>query len=114
MKICETHWAELRAAVDAAGMGHMIAKSSQEAFDNIHMELAGGEPPFDPLMACNWTITNNALASGGLYLMVNKEDGTEYCPVCEAQAHGATGWIALAVEGCVEYCREKGLLPKVQ
>ena len=78
---------------------------------------------FDPLMACNFMIWNAAVEGGGLYLLAEKEDGTHYCPVCEAVYHHTTlsggtpevaekSWIEGPTNQALEIAREKGLMPK--
>lgn len=115
MKMCAPHWDELRRAIDDAGMGHLVNKSGEELFDrSIQPELEGEPAKFDPLFSAAMAIYSNAIQAGGLYLMTAKEDGTEYCPVCEAFAHGQKNWIAQATNACKEHCIEDGLIPGLQ
>lgn len=92
MKICDKHWAAMRKAVDDRGMTSLV-KSGKENFETIIKELDGEKKlpnEYDPLMGMYWMVTNRALAKGGLYLLTQKEDGSEYCPVCEAMLHPCT------------------------
>lgn len=116
MQFCKEHWAQLRAAIEVRGLSHLIAKSGEQAFANIKAELEGEASPYDPLMDCNWMIINRALAYGGLYLMGTKENGEQYCPVCEAVANGAEEkfWIDGPADAVLEHCRGKGLVPRIQ
>lgn len=84
MKFCMPHWNALRAAIDARGMGHLVAKSGAEAVEGLVLELEGraAEAMFDPLMAAHNMISSHALEVGGLYLLTG-----DYCPVCEFCQH---------------------------
>jgi hypothetical protein len=117
MKICPNHWQELRAALDDRGIGTIGAKSGEEAHENVMTELEGGQAPYDPLMSCNMMIWSNGLRAGGLYLMGQKEDGSAYCPICEAVAHGHGDdayWINSPADAALEECRKRGLAPERQ
>lgn len=117
MQICKEHWEKLRAAIEKRGLSHLVANSGEQAFENIISELSGENAPHDPLMSCNWMIHGQALERGGLYLMGQKEDGTAYCPICEAISHGAGDekfWIDGPAEAELTFCREQGLVPNVQ
>lgn len=125
MKICADHWAKVREAIKARGLDHLGAKSGQEAMADAVTQLQGGETQYDPLMDCNNMIWGRGLELGGLYLMGQKEDGSEYCPICEALAHmepalGETKeqqeryWIDGPADAALKCAREKGLVPNVQ
>lgn len=125
MKICEPHWDKLRTAIKDRGIDHLGAKNGKDAVDNVAEELQGGQPDYDPTMACNMMIWNQALKMGGLYLMGQKEDGSEYCPICEAIAHmspppGMTkeqqerSWIDGPADAALDECRKRGLCPAAQ
>lgn len=117
MKICPGHWGKLRAALDARGIGHLGAKSGEEAVSNITEQLEGGSPAYDPLMDCNNMIWSRGLEAGGLYLMGQKEDGSHYCPICEAISHGAGDekfWIDGPADAVLGHCRKLRLVPAVQ
>lgn len=119
MKICPEHWAKVRAAVESRGMGHLGAKTGEQAAKDAESQLRGEETSYDPLMACNWMITSRALESGGLYLMTPKPDGSDHCPLCEAIEHRPEGktieeseryWIDGPADAALAHCRERGLL----
>jgi len=110
--MCQPHWDELRAEIKRLGMDGLGAKSGQEAAANIVKELEGrlGPDDHDPLMSVNNMIFCHALECGGLYLMTG-----DFCPLCEAEKNGvAKGeWITGACAAEEQYCRERGILPKV-
>lgn len=118
MRMCQFHWDQLRAAVDERGMSGLIAGDGHKAAEAMDRELAGASEAsdFDPLMAANWAIFSRALKMGGLYLMTEDESCNEYCPLCEADAHGghAANWIQGCMDAQLEHARELKLIPGVQ
>lgn len=115
----------LRASVDRHGMSHLVAKSGKEALQNTVLELEGreAEAQFDPLMSANNMIWARGLELGGMYLMGEKSDGSEYCPICEAIEHIEGHAESMTVEQMEEYwidgpvkslqqlAKDKGLIP---
>lgn len=120
MKICTEHWAALRKGVQDRGMWHLVAQSGKEAIDQMVDELQGEDTKaqHDPLMAAHWAISGKALEQGGLYLMGRKDDGSDYCPLCEVEAHTEAGMAQKWIDGCLdaqrEYCVEIGRLKDTQ
>lgn len=125
MKLCQSHWDMLRAALKERGIDHLGAKTGHEVIEDMKTELAGGDTDFDPLMCCNYMIWNRGLELGGLYLMGQKDDGSEYCPICEALDHmepppGETReycerlWIDGPADAALNECRRCGLVPAEQ
>lgn len=125
MRICQHHWKMLRQAIADRGLEHLGARSGQEAALALVTELEGrgAENEFDLLMCCNNMIWTRGLESGGLYLMGQKKDGSEYCPVCEALDHvapppGMTAedcerwWIDGPADAALARSRKKGLVPR--
>ena|SRR3990172_1832585 len=120
--MCQVHWNKLRAALAARGIDHLGAKNGQELLENVKTELVGGKPDYDPLMDCNNMIFSRGLEMGGLYLMGRKEDGSSYCPICEATTHQTAYskedhekyWIDGPADAALAQCRELGLVPAVQ
>ena len=113
MKFCETHWAELRRAIDERGLSHLVAKDGHAAAERLVSELDGtaNDRTYDPLMDAHNMILTRALEQGGLYLL-----GGDFCPVCEAIAHTnemaeavRSHWIDGPAEAVLAYCREHGL-----
>jgi hypothetical protein len=84
MKFCMPHWNALRAAIEARGMGHLVAKTGAEAVEGLVLELEGraAEAFFDPLMTAHSMISSHVLGFAGLYLLTG-----DHCPVCEFCKH---------------------------
>lgn len=108
MKICQAHWDKLRAKLDELGIGHLGAKSGEDAIKNIVTELEGreAENDYDPLMACNHMISSQGLRVVGLSLMAR----TECCPICEAVKLYEQDWIDGPTNAALAYCQEQGLI----
>lgn len=116
MKMCIPHWEELKKAVEDRRMGHLISKSGEELFEGIKEQIDGNPTaPYDPLMDACMMIYSAGLEAGGLYLMGAKEDGTEYCPLCELKEHGGDPqeWINGCTDAILKQCKEKGLVQDV-
>jgi hypothetical protein len=109
MQICQEHWDMLR---QARGIDHLIAKDVVAAVATVKAELAGDSTSYDPLMGCNWMIIIRALKEGGPYLLGEKADGTQYCPICEAVANGypVEQWIDGPADAALKYCQEQRLV----
>ncbi|SLN50282.1 hypothetical protein [Oceanibacterium hippocampi] len=99
MQICMEHWGELRRAISARGLDHLVATSGEEAAEALTRQIEGEDDPrndFDPLMNANWAIHGQYLQDVGLGALVGQK-----CPLCEVEksrAGLATNWI----EGCAE------------
>jgi hypothetical protein len=121
MKFCQPHWDALRAAIEARGLGGLVAANGRDAHARMVAELKGTDEPadFDPLMSAHWMIVNRALEMGGLYLMTG-----DYCPICEVLKHHPADcgepsctpetltryWIDGPAEAALVHAREAGLL----
>lgn len=116
MQFCQTHWDELRDAIEERKLDHLVAKSGEEAAERMKAELEGtaGVSNFDPLMSAHTMIVGNALNALGPALLMG-----DYCPLCEiektAKAEGiedltATGWITGAADGVLTHCQKHGLM----
>lgn len=117
MKMCDKHWQELRAAIELRGLSHLVAGTGLEAAENLKKEFQGEETTYDPLMAATMGIYAAALENGGLYLMHLKEDGTEYCPLCEFESHSdekAEAWINPCTDAIRKSCVAQGLVSQTQ
>ena len=99
-------------------MGHLILQGGEELAKRIKDELEDKATPanWDTLAAATWAIYGFALQVGGLYLMTCKEDGSAYCPLCEAEVRAGAGtaveWITGCLDAQLKYAREQGLMPK--
>jgi hypothetical protein len=87
MKFCQDHWDRLRAAIDARGLGGLVARDGERALENMAAELEAGPgaaslTTFDPLMGAHWAIVNNIMGFVGLAVMAPNADGSERCPLC--------------------------------
>lgn len=106
MKVCSGHWNDLKAVIDKKGLSAFISRDGHAALDEMFKEQEADEDrPYDPLLAANNMIWTAALEAGGLYLMGTDENGDEYCPLCEVDAHlegGAMDWI----EGSTDEIRD--------
>lgn len=120
MRICQAHWDELRAAIAAAGLSKFVSNSGEQARERLQAQLQPGTPElegFDPLMNANFGIWVNAVEQGGNYLLLGKEDGTPFCPLCELEAHTETKaaeWIEAATNEQSRRAAALGLMPGVQ
>lgn len=122
MKICQTHWALCRTAVDERGLGGLVASDGREAVERLKDEMQGAaaRDTFDPLMSLNTHYTGEALRCGGLYLMGRNETGENdghYCPICEFEAHSDSFDAAEAIgeiaDQMAEWARSEGLVPPI-
>lgn len=115
MQICTLHYEQLKQAIKARGLWDLVAQSKEEQQKVIEATIQGGDPKketFDPLLSANNAIWSHAIKVGGLYLLTTKPDGTQYCPVCEADAHGQPGWIEKAADGSAQQARLLHLTPE--
>lgn len=90
MHMCADHWAKLKTAIKARGLGDTISEHGYEAAARTAEQLSTGKVTkknFDALLAANNMITANAIDFAGLSLLVVKPDGTEHCPICTLSEH---------------------------
>lgn len=120
--MCKEHWDLCREAVKDKGMWSLVARSGEEAMENITDELSGREPRFDPLMSLNNHYMGDALRNGGLYLMsvdmaANPTNEGHYCPLCEFKKHmpgfDAKVDVEQTADSMAAYAREQKLIPAV-
>ncbi len=85
MKFCESHWTALRDEIEnKRGLQQFVAGNGKEAFTRqVDALETGAASSGDPLMDAFWMITNNAINVAGPYLLADREDGSERCPLCE-------------------------------
>ena len=122
MKMCQPHWDQLKKRIEELGLGHLGAKTGEQAVKDMDDALSDKEPTpesYDPLMSANWMIFGNAIKYGGFYLMGAKEDGSEYCPLCEVlKTYGKDeegvdmdqNWIKGCTDSIYNYCKEENLI----
>lgn len=115
MKFCQPHWDLIKKAIEERGLMQFVAGSGEKVISKMERELQGDSSTdtFDPLMAANFAIWSNAIDRGGLYLMGQKEGGSEYCPICESEAHNgppADWWITHAADEQLEKAKALGLI----
>lgn len=111
MKMCQSHWEELRAAIDIRGLSKFVSQGGKAAGALLADEVQHGRTigNWDPLMAANFAIFGNAIEIGGLYLMTG-----DLCPLCERTKHTgkpAAEWIDFAANDQLAYARQNGLVP---
>lgn len=104
MKLCDDHWAKLRAAIDERGLSGFISSDGEAATKILAEQLTNPDAPatvdnFDPLMNANmaiWSNTMGTLGPNAMYLMTEGEpdpvDEKQYplaagrtwpkCPIC--------------------------------
>lgn len=113
MKICQTHWDQLRQALDERGLSHLVAKSSEDAHAALVEQLQGDAKPsgYDPLMTANFAIFSAFLEDAGIAgLSVD-------CPLCvvaEAQPGLDQEWIKGCSDDQLKHARALGLVPAQQ
>lgn len=82
MRFCEEHWDKLRAAIEAEGLSHLIAKDGSHAARNFADALERDKDTlanFDPLMTAHWAIISRIADVDPRVLFA------EGCPLCFAQ-----------------------------
>lgn len=113
---CRPHWNELRAAITARGLDHLVARDGAAAAAQVADELTTGSARdregFDPLLRAWSMIAGRALEMGS---------GLMGCPLCFVQHHHDTctqpdclkplpaEWIGGCTDSLAEYARELGL-----
>lgn len=121
MKICQKHWDDLRVAIEARGLMHLVAKNGAVAGQTIEHQLNGDQSNqnYDPLMAANFAIWTQALHSFGLEMMAPDAP----CPLCyktelestctDPNCGKQTGdmWVQFAADDQLAAARERGLVP---
>ena len=113
MKMCQEHWDACQKAIEQRGLNHLVSKDGEELLSRMVNDLEGKatKADYDPLMDLNMMLTTEALRCGGLYLLIEKEDGTQYCPLCEASLHQIIPqeWIDGAADAILRHCKEQGM-----
>jgi hypothetical protein len=113
MKLCQSHWSELKAAIEVRGLMPFVAKNGKEVVKEMINQIKIGEDydkikPYDPLMSANMAIWEQGIKCGGLYLMQG-----ELCPLCELEKNStakASDWINPCCDEILEDFKSKGWL----
>jgi hypothetical protein len=86
MKFCENHWNKLQYTIKDRGLWKYVAQSGEELRQRREDYAAGKitlKEAFEPLITTTMMVYKEAVDTGGQYLLDDKEDGTQYCPICE-------------------------------
>ena len=112
MKFCTEHWQALRGAVEASGLGSMVADSGERAAKNFVREATEGPSidTFDPLMTAHNAILTGAMGiisdryqQNPLMLMAGEDaPGVTWptCPICALNWCHAEHDRICVMEGC--------------
>src|SRR5665213_407481 len=108
MQICKSHWDKLKQAIADRGLSHLISKDGTEAVERTIKQLDGKDDPkrdYDPLLAANYAIWENAIKCAGLGMMFG-----DICPLCDMDRakypETSDDWIKYAADGQLGYCKE--------
>lgn len=105
MQMCQLHFDALRVAIEARGLGHLIAPTEAEIAERVEREMVGRAriEDFEPLMAGAFAIYQQAATFGGDDVM-RSDFG---CPVCEI---GNDTWIEGAADEMLVSAGAHGLV----
>lgn len=114
MRMCAEHWSKLRVGVQDRGLWHLVSQSGEEALQQTMAALEEEHSAVrDPLLAAYWAICGRAIEEGGLYLLEHRNDGGEYCPLCELESYTEQGMAQNWIDGCLDaqrrFCIEEGI-----
>lgn len=88
MKFCQPHWDQLREAIKARGMFHLVANSGEEAANRLKKQADGQAVVPDPLMEAHMMILQRAISFMPHIIGINEDaEDKHYCPLCEARKH---------------------------
>lgn len=133
MRMCQAHWDKLKTAIFNRNLDNLISKNGEEVISVLEGQIQGADDKqnFDPLLDAYFKIISavTKMAPDPMYLFFTKEDGTEYCPVCEAYIHkddlvehGGYAetdekfdkfWFEDLADVELKICRDLGLTPKL-
>jgi hypothetical protein len=117
MQFCQPHWDALRNAIKARGIYGLVAKSGEQAVQDIADQFNGTASPFDPLMNAHWAIAGRVTQAVGLAAL------GPVCPLCivekagldQESRHGAAQqWVESCADYQLEQARKLGLVQGVQ
>ena len=112
---CYKHKMEMREAIEAKGLGHLISKSKLQSMKRVYKELNEEYAIKDPVIHAWAAVIHYVIAHIGINKIFELDElGNPRCPLCEVKKHGGLGsdqeWIESAADGQVEEAREAGLL----
>ncbi len=115
MKMCSSHYTDLRRALQRKGMGGLI-QDIGTIRGRADRWLKGRVIPsdgFDPLMVSTLELYKKAAENVGAHLHGQKANGEHYCPLCEVgRVHGndtAGAWIDNCTDAVLIVCETNGL-----
>jgi hypothetical protein len=106
MQICQEHTHELKNAIRQRGLWGLVLANRPTA--HKIQRAREGRSTFDPLMAVDMLIAEQALRAFGGYLLTGR-----HCPLCEVEKNlgegSATEWIDTDADIVLHVCRERKL-----
>jgi hypothetical protein len=122
MKICDSHWQQLKKAIDDRGLSRFVSKDGEHAAQNmIAQQGTDTKDNYDPLMFATYAIWGNSIEAFGLDIMRPEAP----CPLCVLDKHvkecteegcnmkqSGSDWIGFAADGQIDAATELGLLGK--
>lgn len=113
MKFCDKHWQELKAAIAARGLEHLVSSSGAECA----ARMQGGD--FEPLMGAMLSYVRNAVGVMGPVVLMPNDDGSDRCAACflagcpcEQKPCPFASWIDRAADDELTEARRRGLVPE--
>jgi hypothetical protein len=107
MRICQDHAHELKNAIRQRGLWRLVMDNGPTA---AHRPPEG-TPTFDPLLAVDLLIAEQALHALGVYLLRDR-----HCPLCEVERNLGEGhaseWIDVDADIVLHVCRERRLVSR--
>jgi hypothetical protein len=108
MQICQEHTHELKNAIRQRGLWGLVM-ANRPAGAPRSQRARVGKSAFDPLMAIDMLIAEQALRAFGGYLLTGR-----HCPLCEVEKNlgegSATEWIDTDADIVLQVCRERRLI----
>lgn len=126
MRFCETHWTDLRKAIDDRGLTPFVARGGADVLKRVGSQVSGDAltaANFEPLMSAHMAILGRLMDIGGPAVLFDNEDGSERCPICFANqqhllrctkpdcSYSFDDFIAGAADDQLVEARRLGLVP---
>ncbi len=115
MKLCSSHYDDLRSALHHKGMAPLIgdiATLRERAERWLHGSVLPADG-FDPLLVCTLEIYKKATEMIGTHLNLPRPGGEHYCPLCEADRRfgstAASSWVDNCTDAVLVVCTANGL-----